>query len=91
VTVEELKELRWIAIANGQIPELLRTDEAAFVYGQRSPSWLLKSTVPRSYPPGRTGKPGEPVWLYSQIKLHAEKFLTHRLDEMPRVRWRRKG
>jgi hypothetical protein len=80
-----LERIRWTAIANGQIPEILRTDEAAFVYGQDSPSWLLKSNVPRSYPPGRTGRNGDPIWLYSQLKLHAEKYLSHRLDEIPRA------
>jgi hypothetical protein len=84
--LEELKRLRWAAIAAGNIPEILTTEEAAFVYGKHSPSWLLKSDVPRSYPPGRTGKAGEPIWLYSQIKLHAEKHLDRRLDEIPRAR-----
>lgn len=82
----QLERLRWIAIANGQIPELLSTEEAAFVYGKRSPSWLLRSDVPRSYAPGRTGRGRDPIWLYSQLRLHAEKHLTHRLDEIPRVR-----
>ena len=82
-------ELRAAAIANGQIPELLTTEEAAFVYGNHSTSWLLKSTVPRSYPPGRTGRRSDPIWLYSQLKLHAEKHLTARLDEILRVRRRR--
>jgi hypothetical protein len=83
---EEIKRLRWAAIAAGNIPEILTTEEAAFVYGEKSPSWLLKSDVPRSYPPGRTGKAGEPIWLYSQLKLHAEKHLTYRLDEPVTVR-----
>lgn len=85
--IEEIKRLRWAAIAAGNIPEILTTEEAAFVYGERSPSWLLKSDVPRSYPPGRTGSAKRaPVWLYSQLKLHAEKHLDRRLDEIPRAR-----
>jgi hypothetical protein len=83
---EEIKRLRWAAIAAGNIPEILTTEEAAFVYGEKSASWILKSDVPRSYPPGRTGKAGEPIWLYSQLKLHAEKHLTYRLDEPVTVR-----
>lgn len=83
---EEIKRLRWAAIAAGSIPELLITDEAAFVYGNHSTSWLLKSDIPRSYPPGRTGKPSEPIWLYSQLKLHAEKYLSVNLSQQPHVR-----
>lgn len=84
--LEEMKRLRWAAIAAGNIPEILDTEEAAFVYGGASQSWLLRSDVPRSYPPGRNGKGRKPVWLYSQLKLHAEKHLDRRLDEIPRVR-----
>lgn len=83
--LEEMKRLRWAAIAAGNIPEILDTEEAAFVR-RCSPSALLRSDTPRSYPPGRTGKPGDPIWLYSQLKLHAEKHLTHRLDEPLQVR-----
>jgi hypothetical protein len=87
VDLDEIRRLRWAAIASGNIPELLTTEEAAFVYGKRSESWLLRSDVPRSYPPGRNGAKGrDPVWLYSQLKLHAEKHLDRRLDEIPRVR-----
>ena len=83
---EEIKRLRWAAIAAGNIPEILTTEEAAFVYGERSTSWLLRSDVPRSYPPGR-GKGGSaPIWLYSQLKLHAEKHLNINLSEQPPVR-----
>lgn len=84
--LEEMKRLRWAAIAAGNIPEILTTEEAAFVYGEKSPSWLLRSDVPRSYPPGRTGKPSDPIWLYSQLKLHAEKNLNYRLDEPLQMR-----
>jgi hypothetical protein len=80
-----IKRLRWESIARGSIPEILQTDEAAFVYG-RSVSWLLKSDVPRSYPPGRGKKGSSPVWLYSQIRLHAEKHLDTNLRETPQVR-----
>lgn len=82
---EELKRIRWEAIAQGRIPELLTTEEAAFVYGHRSVQWLLRSDIPRSYPPGRTGKAGDPIWLYSQLKLHAEKHLNIK-EDVPRVR-----
>lgn len=81
----ELERLRWEAIAAGNIPEILSTREAAFVR-RCEPSTLLKSDAPRSYPPGRTGKAGDPIWLYSQLKLHAEKHLTYRLDEPLQIR-----
>lgn len=88
---DELKRLRWEAIAQGRIPEILTTEEAAFVYGNHSASWLLKSDIPRSYPPGRTGKAGDPIWLYSQLKLHAEKYLSVNLSQQPHIRMRRTG
>lgn len=85
----DMKRIRSEAIASGQIPEILSTEEAAFVYG-RSVTWMLRSDIPRSYPPGRTGKGGGPIWLYSQLKLHAEKYLNTRLDQQP-ARVRRVG
>lgn len=82
---EEIQRLRWAAIAAGNIPEILTTEEAAFVR-RCSASALLRSDAPRSYPPGRTGKASDPIWLYSQLKLHAEKHLTYRLDEPLHIR-----
>jgi hypothetical protein len=85
MTDDPMIRARLLAIAQGNIPEILTTEEAAFVYGHRSVQWLLRSDIPRSYPPGRTGKAGDPIWLYSQLKLHAEKHLNVKPD-LPRVR-----
>lgn len=86
-----MRQRRAEAIAAGNFPEVLSTDEAAF-FLRRSVSWLLKSDVPRSYPPGRgKGIQRDPIFLKSQLILYAEKHLSHRLDEIPRARRMRKA
>jgi hypothetical protein len=83
---DELRRLRWEAMAAGNFPEILNTEEAAF-FLRRSVSWLLKSDVPRSFPPGRgKGVQRDPIFLKSQLILYAEKHLDRRLDEIPRAR-----
>lgn len=81
LSAEDAAQIRAEEIAKGNFPEVMDIDEAA-IFMRHSVSWVERSGIPRSYPPGRTvdSKKSKPLFLKSQLMAHLENHLTHRAD-----------
>jgi hypothetical protein len=81
LSADEVTRIRAEEIARGNFPDVMDIDEAA-IFMRRSVSWMERSNVPRSYPPGRVeGSKTKPLFLKSQLIAHLENHLTHRADQ----------